>query len=143
MAQWKRAWPMLAAAMLLGAPVRADDEPLLEDPVGMLGAEPTPVGGATLTLAGAFQQARTESSEDSVWGSMFDVSWDRIQVHVNAWGGHFVDPKDPAKCLMGRPEALDAHDAVAAAVRTRDPEAAERAMTVITSEIRAALGDLH
>lgn len=42
-----------------------------------------------------------------------------------------------------RAEALDAHDAVAAAVRSRDPEAAERAMTVITSEIRAALGDLH
>jgi DNA-binding FadR family transcriptional regulator len=42
-----------------------------------------------------------------------------------------------------RPEALDAHDAVAAAVRSRDPEGAERAMTVITSEIRAALGDLH
>jgi DNA-binding FadR family transcriptional regulator len=42
-----------------------------------------------------------------------------------------------------RPEALDAHDAVAAAVRARDPEAAERAMTVITAEIRAALGELH
>ena len=27
-----------------------------------------------------------------IWGSMFDVSWDRIQVHVNSWGGHFVDP---------------------------------------------------
>jgi len=42
-----------------------------------------------------------------------------------------------------RPEALDAHEAVAAAVRARDPEAAERAMTVITAEIRTALGDLH
>ena len=42
-----------------------------------------------------------------------------------------------------RAEALDAHAAVAEAVRRRDPEAAERAMTVITSEIRAALGDLH
>jgi DNA-binding FadR family transcriptional regulator len=42
-----------------------------------------------------------------------------------------------------RPEALDAHDAVAAAVRARDPEGAERAMTVITAEIRAALGELH
>jgi len=40
-------------------------------------------------------------------------------------------------------EALDAHEAVAAAVRARDPEAAERAMTVITAEIRAALGELH
>ncbi|GEL46737.1 transcriptional regulator [Cellulomonas hominis] len=42
-----------------------------------------------------------------------------------------------------RPEALDAHDAVADAIRARDPEAAERAMTVITTEIRAALSDLH
>lgn len=42
-----------------------------------------------------------------------------------------------------RPEALDAHEAVAAAVRARDPEAAERAMTVITAEIRTALGDLR
>lgn len=42
-----------------------------------------------------------------------------------------------------RPEALDAHEAVADAVRARDPQAAERAMTVITTEIRAALSDLH
>jgi multiple sugar transport system substrate-binding protein len=39
---------------------------------------------------------------------MFDVSWDRIQVHVNGWGGHFVDPKDPTKSLMFRPQALEA-----------------------------------
>lgn len=38
-----------------------------------------------------------------------------------------------------RPEALDAHDAVAAAVARRDPVAAERAMAVITTEIRTAL----
>lgn len=42
------------------------------------------------------------------WGSMMDVSWDRIQVHVNGWGGHFVDPNDPTHCLMGEPEALEA-----------------------------------
>jgi len=40
-------------------------------------------------------------------------------------------------------EALDAHDAVALAVRACDPEAAERAMTVITAEIRAALSELR
>jgi multiple sugar transport system substrate-binding protein len=39
---------------------------------------------------------------------MVDVSWDRIQVHVNAWGGHLVDPEDPSRCLMGEPEALEA-----------------------------------
>ena len=42
------------------------------------------------------------------WGSMFDVSWDRIQVHVNGWGGHFVDPQDPVRCLMAEQPALDA-----------------------------------
>jgi len=54
-------------------------------------------------------------SEGSRWpapaklrGSLFDVSWDRIQVHVNGWGGHFVDPDDPTQCLMCEPESLAA-----------------------------------
>lgn len=44
----------------------------------------------------------------TLWGSMVDVSWERIQVHVNEWGGNFVDPKDPKRCLMGEPEAMAA-----------------------------------
>jgi multiple sugar transport system substrate-binding protein len=44
----------------------------------------------------------------SLWGSMVDISWDRLQVHVNGWGGHFVDPKDPTRSLMGQPETLAA-----------------------------------
>jgi multiple sugar transport system substrate-binding protein len=64
--------------------------------------------GDYLTAMNAFVQQRAAGSETAVWGSMFDVSWDRIQVHVNAWGGHFVDPNDPTKSMMGRPEALDA-----------------------------------
>jgi len=43
-----------------------------------------------------------------VWGSLMDVSWERIQVHVNAWGGHLVDPNDPTQCLMAEPPALQA-----------------------------------
>ena len=43
-----------------------------------------------------------------LWGSMIDVSWDRIQMHVNGWGGRFVDADDPTKCAMGEPEALAA-----------------------------------
>jgi multiple sugar transport system substrate-binding protein len=44
-----------------------------------------------------------------LWGSMIDVSsWDRIQVYVNAWGGHLVAPDDPTRCLMAEPEALAA-----------------------------------
>jgi multiple sugar transport system substrate-binding protein len=43
-----------------------------------------------------------------LWGSIIDVSWDRIQVHVNGWGGHFVDPDDPTRCRMADAQALDA-----------------------------------
>lgn len=43
-----------------------------------------------------------------LWGSMVDISWDRLQVHVNGWGGHFVDPQDPTKSRMAEPLALEA-----------------------------------
>jgi multiple sugar transport system substrate-binding protein len=46
--------------------------------------------------------------QTDVWGSMVDVSWERIQVHVNAWGGHFVDPENPVRCLMAEQPALQA-----------------------------------
>lgn len=49
-----------------------------------------------------------------LWGSMIDVGWDRLQVHVNGWGGHFVDPNDPTRCRMSDPEALDAFEWVRA-----------------------------
>lgn len=42
------------------------------------------------------------------WGSMLDVSWDRIQIHVNAWGGHYVDPTDATNCMMDEQPAMDA-----------------------------------
>ncbi len=51
---------------------------------------------------------RDGDGRTDLWGSMFDLSWDRIQVHVNGWGGHFVDPDDPTHCLMARPEAMAA-----------------------------------
>lgn len=51
---------------------------------------------------------RNGDGKTDLWGSMVDVSWDRIQVHVNQWGGHFVDPADPTHSLMGEPEALAA-----------------------------------
>lgn len=43
-----------------------------------------------------------------LWGSMIDIGWERLQVHVNGWGGHFADPNDPTRCLMGEPPALQA-----------------------------------
>jgi multiple sugar transport system substrate-binding protein len=53
-------------------------------------------------------KGRNRFGDSLYWASMFDVSWERIQVHVNGWGGHFVDPSDPARSMMGNQEALDA-----------------------------------
>jgi multiple sugar transport system substrate-binding protein len=41
---------------------------------------------------------------------MFDVTWDRNQMHVNGWGGHFVDPNDPTRCALAEQASLDAHE---------------------------------
>ncbi len=46
--------------------------------------------------------------DEPVWGGMIDISWERLQVHVNAWGGHFVDPDNPTRSLMAQPESLAA-----------------------------------
>jgi multiple sugar transport system substrate-binding protein len=43
-----------------------------------------------------------------VWGGMIDVSWDRVQIHLNAWGGNIVDPADPTSCAMDDPPAAAA-----------------------------------
>jgi multiple sugar transport system substrate-binding protein len=48
------------------------------------------------------------NDRNEVWGSMFDISWERIQVHVNGWGGHFVDPQNPTRSMMAEPPALAA-----------------------------------
>ena len=48
--------------------------------------------------------------QPAVYGSMIDISWDRIQVHINGWGGHIVDPDDPTRCRMGEPAAVAALD---------------------------------
>ncbi len=63
---------------------------------------------AYLEAMKALTHDRDGDGQTDLWGSMIDVSWDRIQMHVNGWGGHFVDPDDPAHCLMGEPEALAA-----------------------------------
>jgi len=51
---------------------------------------------------------RDGDGKTDLWGSMMDISWERIQVHVNAWGGHLVDPNDPTRSLMGEPAAMQA-----------------------------------
>jgi multiple sugar transport system substrate-binding protein len=51
---------------------------------------------------------RDGDGRTDLWGSMVDISWERIQMHINGWGGHFVDPADPVHSLMAAPEALAA-----------------------------------
>lgn len=59
-----------------------------------------------------YSQAMTMLADDldgdgevDQWGSALDISWDRIQVHVNSWGGHLVDPQDPTNSLMAQSPA--------------------------------------
>jgi multiple sugar transport system substrate-binding protein len=49
-----------------------------------------------------------QSGQPFQWGSMCDIAWDRIQVHVNGFGGHYVNPDDPTKCEMGSAESQEA-----------------------------------
>lgn len=51
---------------------------------------------------------RDKNGQTDLWGSMIDIAWERLQIHVNGWGGHFVDPGDPNRCRMSDPEALAA-----------------------------------
>ena len=51
---------------------------------------------------------RDGDGSTDLWGSMIDISWDRIQVHVNGWGVNLVDPNDPTNCAMGEPQAMEA-----------------------------------
>ena len=57
-----------------------------------------------------FAQRRSSDADELLWGSMFDVSWERIQAHVNAWGGHFVDPNDAMRSMMSEQPALEAFE---------------------------------
>ena len=51
---------------------------------------------------------RDGDAKTDVWGSMIDISWDRVQIHINAFGGHLVDPENPSKSMMCAPQAMAA-----------------------------------
>jgi multiple sugar transport system substrate-binding protein len=60
---------------------------------------------------GAMRQLSRDLDGDGsrdLWGSTVDISWERLQIHVNGWGGHFVDPSDPTRCRMADAPALAA-----------------------------------
>jgi multiple sugar transport system substrate-binding protein len=61
-----------------------------------------------LTAMQLLQGDRNGDGKRDRWGSMVDISWERLQVHVNGWGGHFADPADPHHSLMGEKPSLDA-----------------------------------
>jgi multiple sugar transport system substrate-binding protein len=51
---------------------------------------------------------RDGDGKTDLWGSILDISWSSLQIHANGWGGYFVDPDDPSRCLMCKPEAMGA-----------------------------------
>ncbi|HSN77688.1 MAG TPA: sugar ABC transporter substrate-binding protein [Anaerolineae bacterium] len=61
-----------------------------------------------LAIMRQLTRGRARWRDRQLWASMLDVSWERLQVHVNGWGGHFVDPADPTNSLMASPESLEA-----------------------------------
>jgi multiple sugar transport system substrate-binding protein len=61
-----------------------------------------------LNAMGILTRETTLDTHIDQWGSTLDISWERIQVHVNAWGGHLVDPKDNTRSQMASPESLAA-----------------------------------
>lgn len=61
-----------------------------------------------LNAMGTLTRETTLDTQIDLWGSTLDISWERIQVHVNAWGGHLVDPKENTRSLMASPETLAA-----------------------------------
>ena len=60
---------------------------------------------------------RDGDGRTDLWGSMIDISWDRVQMHVNGWGGRYVDPNDSTRCLMAEPEAMAAMEWIRARMR--------------------------
>ena len=46
--------------------------------------------------------------EPRIWPGMLDISWERVQVHINGWGGHIVDPSDSSRSLLDESAALNA-----------------------------------
>lgn len=55
-------------------------------------------------------QFHNQKDKPALWGSMVDIAWERLQVHVNAWGGNFVDPNDPTKSRLADEPALQAFE---------------------------------
>lgn len=56
----------------------------------------------------ALTQDRDGDGRIDLWGSMVDIAWERLQVHANGWGGHFVNPADPTRSELCSKPTLNA-----------------------------------
>lgn len=79
---------------------------------------------------------RNDDGQTDLWGSLLDLAWERVQVHVNGWGGHLVDPEDPTRCRMAEPQALAALEWLRA--RMWDDQVMATALDVQNLETRRA-----
>lgn len=98
---------LLAMALLAAMPAAAQDaEPLLEDPVGVLGVAPTPLGGYTTTLGAAFQRARNGPNRDT-WAGAIEAEAGLLQgldlrfVQAVGYGAAAPYPADDATRVWG------------------------------------------
>jgi multiple sugar transport system substrate-binding protein len=54
------------------------------------------------------RDADGDGRRDQWGGKLSYSSWDRINRYAQSWGGHFVDPRDKTRCLLGSPETQSA-----------------------------------
>lgn len=75
---------------------------------------PYPTTGWTYEDYARAMQALTRDVDGNrgtdIWGSTLDPVYDRVQIHINSFGGHIVDPQDSANCMLDEPEAVAAVD---------------------------------
>jgi multiple sugar transport system substrate-binding protein len=84
---------------------------------------------------------RDGNGQTDLWGSMVDISWERIQIHVNGWGGHLIDPQDPSRCRMNETAARAAMEWIRA--RMWDDKVMATFLDVQNMETRQAFIDQH
>ena len=82
---------------------------------------------------------RDGDGQIDLWGSMLDPAWERIQVHVNAWGGRFVNPADARQSMMAMPPSLAALEWIRA--RIWDDRVMASVLDVQNRETRQAFID--
>lgn len=105
---------------------------------------PTPEWNHDDYLAAMKRLTRDADGDGKVdqWGSMIDISWDRVQIHVNGWGGHLADPQQPTMCRMGEPEALAAMEWIRARMWDDRVMATSRDVEIVPTRQAFAAGQL-